>query len=166
MKRARKAVILLLTAAVAMLALATVAASGCGLFGARPPAEAKPGDVTVDPGTGPGPAASASDEEQAWISGHTNAAGVFVKKFGDTRLVLITAGEKPTGGYAVEIASATETDQEWLIDVVFRSPGPSDIVTQVLTYPYQFCRIKDDGKTIRVRDVTSGEAVEMQVTGE
>lgn len=105
-----------------------------------------------------------TQDEQAWIAGHTGRAGAFVKKFGDYRLVLVTMGEKPTGGYAVEIKEVATTGGNWVVDVKFVSPGPGDIVTQVLTYPYQFLKIKDDAFGIRVRDVTGSEPAELTVT--
>ncbi len=55
------------------------------------------------------------------------------------------AGHAKSGGYAVEF---------------------SDMVIWILTYPYNYVRIKDDGNAIKVRDVTRGQAIELAVTQE
>lgn len=50
--------------------------------------------------------------------------------------VLVAAGEKPTGGYSIEIDSITEVTQGTAyIHATLNSPGEGSIVTQVLTYP-------------------------------
>ncbi len=107
-----------------------------------------------------------TEEEQAWIDSHTGSAGTWMKEFGDYRFVLVTMGEKPTGGYAVVVDKVSSSDGAWLVDVKFVSPGPGDMVTQVITYPYGFVKIKNDGATIAVRDVTSGQPVNLPVAGE
>jgi len=104
-----------------------------------------------------------TEEEQAWIDEHTATAGVWVKEFGDYRFVLVTMGEKPTGGYAVDINEIATSNGDWVIDVEFVSPAPGDMVTQALTYPYTFVKVKGEGG-VKVRDVTGrGEPVEMAV---
>ncbi len=107
-----------------------------------------------------------TEEEQAWIDGHTASAGVWVKKFGDYRFVLVTMGEKPTGGFGVEFSDVTVADSDWIVDVTYVAPGPGDLVTQVLSYPYSFVKIKADGHGLRVRDLTGGQAAELQITQE
>ena len=53
---------------------------------------------------------------------------------------VITRGERPTGGYTVGLNSLElKKDQEGDILIVyakFKDPGPEDIVTQAITYPY------------------------------
>ncbi|MEH2371468.1 protease complex subunit PrcB family protein [Nostoc sp.] len=63
------------------------------------------------------------------------------------RVVVIFAGEKPTGGYSVEILSAetsssqTKDRSSLVITVQYRQPGAGDFVTEALTYPYHMIRI-------------------------
>lgn len=105
-------------------------------------------------------------EEQAWIDSHTATAGVWVKKFGDYRFVLVTMGEKPTGGYAVEFQDVTNNGSDWAIDLTYLAPGPGDMVTQVISYPYGFVKIKADGSGLRVRDVSGDQPVDLVITEE
>ncbi len=126
-------------------------------------------DIAGDPGS-PNvilPAAyTPTEEEQTWIDSHTATAGVWVKKFGDYRFVLVTMGEKPTGGYGVEVADVAVSGNDWVVDVSFLAPGSGDIVTQALTYPYGFVKIKDDGNGLKVRDVTGGQETELAINQE
>ena len=57
--------------------------------------------------------------------------------------VLITAGEKRTGGYGIEVVSVQNTDNTTRIIVKETSPGEDDMVTKVLTYPYTAVKISD-----------------------
>ncbi len=50
-------------------------------------------------------------------------------------------GMRPTGGYSVKLGNA-ETDADMITVVVeFVSPSPTDMVTQVITYPYKIVAI-------------------------
>ena len=62
-------------------------------------------------------------------------------------VVAVFAGEKPTGGYSVEILSAdtsnsqTRDRQSLVITIEYRQPGAEDFVTEALTYPYHIIKI-------------------------
>jgi hypothetical protein len=107
-----------------------------------------------------------TQEEQAWIDSHTGAAGAYSRKFGDYLFALVTMGEKPTGGFAVEIAQVGVSGDKWVVDVRFVSPGANDIVIQAFTYPFGYVKIKSDGKGLVIRDVTGQAPVELTVTEE
>ncbi len=62
--------------------------------------------------------------------------------FNDKIYVIVTRGEKPTGGYDIGINNMklVENEDETVTLVVytgFTDPKPGDIVTQVITYPYE-----------------------------
>lgn len=70
-------------------------------------------------------------------------------------VVAVFGGEKPTGGYSVEILSAktngspTQEQQAIAITVQHRQPEAGDFMKEALTYPYQMIRIrKIDGKVV------------------
>lgn len=70
-------------------------------------------------------------------------------------VVAVFAGEKPSGGYSVEILSAetsgsqTQERSAIAITVQHRQPEAGDFVTEALTYPYHMIRIpKIDGKVV------------------
>ncbi len=59
--------------------------------------------------------------------------------------VIVTRGEKPTGGYDIDIVDMklVKEDDETETLVVYTSftdPEPGDIVTQVITYPYEVAK--------------------------
>ena len=61
-------------------------------------------------------------------------------KIGDTVYVVVTRGEKKTGGYTVDIDKITKvkTDDHFNLVVYaeYKDPSPNQIVPQVITYPY------------------------------
>ncbi len=62
--------------------------------------------------------------------------------FNDKIYVIVTRGEKPTGGYdiAIENMKLLQKEDETTTLVVytkFSDPQPGDILTQVITYPYE-----------------------------
>lgn len=68
-------------------------------------------------------------------------------------VVAVFAGEKPTGGYSVEIlsveTSGSQTQEQLAITVQYRQPSAGDFVTEALTYPYHIIGIpKIDGRVV------------------
>ncbi|TYC03043.1 MAG: protease complex subunit PrcB family protein [Kosmotoga sp.] len=49
--------------------------------------------------------------------------------------LLISAGEKPTGGYSLEINEVYKKGREFIVEATLNSPSKSDFVTQAFTYP-------------------------------
>ncbi|AEH51418.1 protease complex subunit PrcB family protein [Pseudothermotoga thermarum] len=56
-------------------------------------------------------------------------------EFGTKIFVVISAGEKPTGGYSIEVDSVLVEEGKIIIKAHVVSPKPTDMVTQVFTYP-------------------------------
>lgn len=57
------------------------------------------------------------------------------------RLVLVAAGMRPTGGFALEFSSGRVTADSMILDVVVRAPRAGCGVTQALTSPAVMLRI-------------------------
>ena len=75
-------------------------------------------------------------------------------------VVAVFAGEKPTGGYSIEILSAetigsqTQNQPSLVITVKYRQPKAGEFVTEALTYPYHMIRIpKIDSQKVVFKDV-------------
>lgn len=50
--------------------------------------------------------------------------------------IVISVGQRPTGGYQITIADVQkQADGSWLVQTVEKKPAPGMMVTQVLTYP-------------------------------
>lgn len=72
-------------------------------------------------------------------------------EFETVQIAAVFAGEKPSGGYSIEI-TALQTEEEHLT-VYFREqgPAPGDIVTQALTHPYHIIQFPRTEREIRFR---------------
>jgi len=57
--------------------------------------------------------------------------------------LLVTYGERPTGGYDVEITDIAVQDDKVVVTADFTEPAEDEMVTQALTYPYDLAMIED-----------------------
>lgn len=94
--------------------------------------------------------------------------GVYSLVDGDYIYVLVSAGERPTGGYSLEVDSITEvTPGTAYIHATLNSPKGGSVVTQVLTYPTVMVKFdKGDIKDIQwdlSGDIQSDEAEKNEV---
>ncbi|HWW62265.1 MAG TPA: protease complex subunit PrcB family protein [Thermoanaerobaculia bacterium] len=65
-------------------------------------------------------------------------------------LIGLFAGEKPTGGWAIEPNRAFREGDVLVIDAPLRGPAAGDMVTQALTYPYAVIAVNTrDFKSVR-----------------
>ena len=55
--------------------------------------------------------------------------------------VYITLGEAPTGGYNIQIQEVRKLGEKLIVTSKAVSPAPDQIVTQVITYPYDLVRL-------------------------
>lgn len=77
----------------------------------------------------------------------------------DGTIVYIGVGEKPTGGYNIEVEKIDKKNDTINIEVKEISPGQEDMVTQILTYPSVVLKIKDEFENIKVTN-SQGESFE------
>ncbi len=86
-----------------------------------------------------------------WVQAHHRQHGVHVLPAGEVRYVLVAWGEKPTGGYSLNVSHVTKSHLG-TIDVVceLSVPDPDEMVTQALTYPYQVIALDAGNETIVV----------------
>ncbi len=61
--------------------------------------------------------------------------------FENHMVVAVFQGEKPTGGFEITIESVIEANGRLQVYVQETAPGPDDMVTQALTYPYHMVRV-------------------------
>ncbi|NGY37980.1 protease complex subunit PrcB family protein [Flavobacterium sp. XN-5] len=61
-----------------------------------------------------------------------------------SNFLILNMGEKTSGGYAVGVESAVETDKNIIINVKESIPEPGAMVIQAITYP--FCVVKINSK--------------------
>lgn len=85
--------------------------------------------------------------------------------FGRSSIVVVAAGERPTGGYRVEVVRAVKESNKWVIEFVVHPPTPDAFVTQALTYPASIAVFSSTAIfRPQVRDVTPPEAPDKPAT--
>jgi len=79
--------------------------------------------------------------------------------FSTRSLVLLTPGRCPTGGYWVQITAIEQQGNRLTIHGIANAPGPDEMVTQAITYPYAAAVIdKTDAGEVSMRvDSVRGE---------
>lgn len=81
-------------------------------------------------------------EIKAWVDNSREIYLAQEKVFGSKRYILVTYGTKPTGGYAVEIASVETSAAKISVEVKFTQPSRDQYVSQALTQPYDIVYIE------------------------
>ncbi len=100
-------------------------------------------------------------EVQAWIEDSTDRFGAQTLEHEGLLYLLVTYGEKPTGGYVVEITEIIEEEDKVVVTVHFTEPAEDEVVIQVLTYPYDLAMIDDPGKPVEF--IATGAETELPV---
>lgn len=78
-------------------------------------------------------------------------------------IIFVGLGEKPTGGYAIEVKRIEDVEGITKILVEEIEPGVDDVVTQALTYPYTIVRAKGITENFEVVN-QKGESFSLLVT--
>ncbi|MDW7739703.1 MAG: protease complex subunit PrcB family protein [Bacillota bacterium] len=135
---------------VMILALALLFITACGV-----PTESgeEPGEVTL-PDELPA-------EVQAWIDSRIEQFGAQTFRHEGILYLLVTYGEKPTGGFEVEITDISEEEDKLVVTANFVEPGEEDVVIQALTYPYDLAMLEDPG--LPVEFIATGAESEVPV---
>jgi hypothetical protein len=126
---------------ITIVILAAILLAGCGPQATPAPPPAPLPAPAPDPTPAPAPVPPGLDEPlpvavQAWVEDSRDMFLAQSRKVGDTLYLLVTYGEKPTGGYMVEIGEIVVSAGKISVPVSFKKPGPDEMVTQALTYPY------------------------------
>jgi hypothetical protein len=91
-----------------------------------------------------------------WYEKQKVNEGIFSLVINQDTYVLISAGEKPTGGYGMELESATEVRPGSLyLTARLTKPDPDAMVTMVITYPNVLIKLENQSF-----DVIDGEIME------
>lgn len=90
-------------------------------------------------------------EVQAWVDGAQDRFGAQTKIHEGLLYMLVTYGEKPTGGYSVDITEIVTAEDQVEVTVHFTEPGEDEMVTQALTYPYDLAMMDDPGLPVEFR---------------
>ncbi|HSW10963.1 MAG TPA: protease complex subunit PrcB family protein [Bacillota bacterium] len=90
-----------------------------------------------------------SPETRDWVQRMHRTPGIHIQRDGPHQHVLLALGERPTGGFRVELEAVTEHPDYILVQAVEIAPAPGDTVIQILTYPYLLLSIETDEEEVR-----------------
>ncbi len=68
--------------------------------------------------------------------------GYDILQSGSDYYLVVYAGERPTGGYAVEITAITSGGEKTQVTVREAAPAQGAMVTQALTYPFDIVKLE------------------------
>ncbi len=69
--------------------------------------------------------------------------------FENNMVIAVFMGERPTGGYGIEIKSIDEYPDRITVNIVETEPGPDELTTQALTYPYHIVTTEKTDSEVR-----------------
>ena len=96
-----------------------------------------------------------SQDLVSWYQANRKTKGAHFKNHDGTVYILVAAGEKPTGGYGIEIEGVyLEGPGKVVVEADVSSPDPDMMVIQVITYPSVLIRV-DDLEVLEARGVFS-----------
>lgn len=91
-----------------------------------------------------------NEEVVQWYEENSKTYGSYIfssKDFEGYKYLLVSAGEKRTGGYSIEIKKASKKDKNIVFDFSLNEPAKDDAVIMVLTYPNILIKVKADKST-------------------
>jgi hypothetical protein len=68
--------------------------------------------------------------------------------FENNMVIAVFMGERPTGGYGIEIESIDEYPDRITVNIAETEPGPDELTTQALTYPYHIVTTENTDKEV------------------
>lgn len=96
----------------------------------------------------------------SWYDRNYRVEGVHALAYGTDRYLIVSAGEKPTGGYQVMVQNIRATKNKIEVHARLVIPSQEALVTQALTYPHQLIRLKNSAKDKRSIVLTWTEDVQ------
>jgi hypothetical protein len=76
-----------------------------------------------------------------WQEANRRSPGQYTKHEGSHTYLMVAAGERPTGGYTVEVLSVRESGGKLHVAARINAPPPGSMVTMAFTYPTAVIRI-------------------------
>lgn len=87
-------------------------------------------------------------EFAGWYDENHKVEGLHSFTDGKERYLLLSAGEKPTGGYYLENLVILGREKEIEVKAKLHAPGKDEIVTMAFSYPHLLVRIAEDGRQL------------------
>lgn len=86
-----------------------------------------------------------------------------VERKEDRALLLISQGERPTGGYGISLDESSLDSGQVTVYLRLRAPGDDELVTQVLTRPCLVLGIPRDATSVQLRQREGGVLASLKV---
>ena len=86
-------------------------------------------------------------ELREWYLDNYKLKGKHTKNLQGSTYILISLGEKRSGGYKMEVTSIEATDKI-LVNTNLIEPSPDELKTMIITYPHLLLAIKEDVRNI------------------
>ncbi len=102
-----------------------------------------------------------SERGARWIE-PDDAEGIEAESLGERRLLLISQGRRPTGGYGVRLDSARDAGDSVRIRIHLGEPGSDELVTQAITRPCLLLGIPASARTVELYDQHGDQLRELQ----
>jgi len=88
-----------------------------------------------------------------WQRHHGNADPVpsvlDTNNFDSNMVLFVSLGDKPSGGYGIEVESVTEDESEIVLTCLTSNPSPFDMLTMAITQPYEILTVPKSDKPVR-----------------
>jgi len=97
-----------------------------------------------------------SEDKKELVDKLKASRGYYAWEENGSYIILISLGEKPTGGYTVEVDYIEDNEGVTNIIVKEEAPAAGDVVTTVITYPYVLVKAKGITDNFNVEN-TKGE---------
>lgn len=88
------------------------------------------------------------NDVQTWYEENYKKEGISSLDIDQYKYVLVSAGEKPTGGYSVEITSIEGKEEKIVVDAKLNVPSKGEMVTEALSYPNVIVKIDKDNRNV------------------
>lgn len=86
---------------------------------------------------------------QQWFDDHKNQEFTGSIRDEDGIYAAVARGQKPNGGYGVEVVGVTERANKVVVKVKYKDPEPGKMYTQVITHPSTLIKVPRTDKEIR-----------------
>ncbi|SEO91549.1 PrcB C-terminal [Aquisalimonas asiatica] len=86
-----------------------------------------------------------------------------VERSSDRALLLISQGERPTGGYGVNLDATSVDGDTIIVHLRLQAPGDDELVTQALTRPCLVLGIPRDAAAVELRQREGGVLASLEV---
>jgi len=88
-----------------------------------------------------------------WQRHHGNAdpvpSALNTNNFDSNMVLFVSLGDKPNGGYGIEVESVTEDESEIVLTCLTSNPSPFDMLTMAITQPYEIVTVPKSDKPVR-----------------